>query len=84
MGENRRGYEAGDRHPHKSRERQPVRGQPATGTTISTQPSPAEICRSTRESFFLTWPKDSGVSFVSPRECPEISWHNGLWVGRLW
>jgi len=25
------------------------------------------------EVFFLTWPKDSGASFVSPCECPEIS-----------
>ena len=46
------------------------------GTTISTQPSPAGICKSTRK-FFSNQAKDFSASFVSPRECPEISWHNG-------
>jgi hypothetical protein len=32
MGENRKDYAAGDRHPHQNRERQPVRGgNPASG-----------------------------------------------------
>ena len=65
-GENRRGYEAGDRHPHKNRERQPVRGGNPPGTTISTQPSPAEICRSTRENFFLTEPRISAPRSSHP------------------
>jgi len=29
------------------------------------------------EKFFPTKPKDFSASFVSPCECPEISWHNG-------
>jgi hypothetical protein len=33
---------------------------------------------------FSDRPKDFRASFVSPRECSEISWHNGLWVGLLW
>jgi hypothetical protein len=45
--------------------------------------APAELYQST-EKFSCDQAKDFSASFVSSRECPEISGRIGLWVGLPW